>query len=710
VQEDAFAVRGMHVADGNVTVRYFDPRATAVTLIDERDGSSHAMPAASPGMYELRIGGAAAFPYRLRVQTAEGETTGRDPYSFGPVLSEFDAHLIAEGSHQRLWEKLGANAGVHEDESGFVFAVWAPNAKRVSVVGDFNGWDGRVHPMRFRVECGVWEIFLPGLGAGEHYKFELEDAGGRLLPLKADPLARAAEMRPRTASVLCAPSRYRWNDDGWMSGRAAHNPRRTPMLTYEVHLGSWRRTLENAFLSYADFADQLVGYAKDMGFTHLELMPVMEHPFDTSWGYQTTGMFAPTSRFGTPDEFKLLVDRAHQAGLGVILDWVPGHFPADAFGLARFDGTALYEYADPRKGYHPDWHTYIYNFGRLEVTNFLIASALFWLDEYHVDGFRVDAVASMLFLSYSRKPGEWEPNKFGGPENLEAVDFIRRFNELSYAGFPGIITVAEESTEWPRVSAPVYLGGLGFGFKWNMGWMHDMLQYFAYDPLYRRFHHENLTFGIMYAWTENFVLPLSHDEVVHGKGSLLQKMPGDPWQQFANLRMLYGFMYAYPGKKLLFMGDEFAQWNEWTYFRSLDWHLMEDPMHAGTARLVRDLNLVLRDTAALYEADHEPGGFGWIDHRDRDQSIIAFLRRDGAGVVGAIALVNATPVVRHGYRIGAPKGGWREAINTDQDVYGGSGVCNGLPWQTDPIPMHGFADSLSLTLPPLSTLILVPAQ
>jgi len=711
MKNDPFARRGMHLEAGRLVVRAVDPSAQQILVLNEETQELYPMAhVGRDGQFEVRIAeGVQPFRYRLVVDVPSGRRTIEDPYRFGPVLGELDVHLMAEGAHLRLWERLGANRVTLDGVNGVAFAVWAPNARRASVVGDFNDWDGRRHPMRFRVEVGVWEIFIPELGDGVAYKFELESGSGALLPLKADPLGREAELRPKSASIINTTSYHHWNDRSWMEARGRWNARRSPVSIYEAHLGSWRRGADNRFLSYRELAETLIPYVRDMGFTHVELMPVMEHPFDGSWGYQPIGLYAPTSRHGTPDDFRAFVDRAHAEGIGVVLDWVPGHFPADAHGLAQFDGTALYEYADPRKGFHPDWRTFIYNFSRREVANFLLANGLYWFEEFHADALRVDAVASMLYLNYSRKPGEWEPNRYGGNENLEAIDFIRRSNETVYAKEPGAMTIAEESTAWPMVSAPVYLGGLGYGFKWNMGWMHDMLDYLGYDPIYRSFHHQNLTFGIMYAWSENFVLPLSHDEVVHGKGSLLRKMPGDDWQRFANLRLLYGLMFAYPGKKLLFMGNEFAQWNEWDAARSLDWNQAATGNHAGTARLVRDLNAIYRGEPALHELDNEPAGFAWIDHRDHQASVIAFERRAAGDRSRAIVVVNATPVVRSGYRIGAPRGEWRVAINTDSEFYGGSNAGSGGGVATEPVARHGYSDSLALTLPPLGTLILLSA-
>ncbi|MGH7706775.1 MAG: 1,4-alpha-glucan branching protein GlgB, partial [Vulcanimicrobiaceae bacterium] len=593
--------------------------------------------------------------------------------------------------------------------AGVVFAVWAPSARRVSVVGEFNGWDGRRHPMRLRRECGIWEIFLPGLGAGTLYKFELEGPDGKLLPLKADPFARAAELRPATASVVVAPSAHRWGDAEWLATRGPRQRRDAPIAIYEVHAGSWRRGDGGRFPTYAELADWLIPYVCELGFTHIEFMPLMEHPFDGSWGYQTIGMFAPTSRFGSPDDLRGFIDRAHGAGIGVILDWVPAHFPDDPHGLAWFDGTHLYEHADPRQGFHPDWDTLIYNLGRREVANFLIASALYWFDEFHVDGLRVDAVASMLYLDYSRKPGEWIPNIFGGNENIEAIAFLRKLNETVYGEHPGVTMIAEESTAWPMVSAPTNVGGLGFGYKWNMGWMHDTLQYLANDPIHRRYHHDRLTFSLVYAFSENYVLPLSHDEVVHGKGALFAKMPGDRWQQFANLRLLFGLMYAHPGKKLLFMGDEFGATAEWNHDAQLAWEQLADPFHAGLRTLVGDLNALYRRQPALHERDAEGAGFTWIDYHDADASVIAFVRtgRDPARPV--IVAANATPVVRKRYRIGVPQAGrYRELLNTDSAFYGGSDVGNGGGIATEAVRAHGHRQSLVLTLPPLACIIFEP--
>ncbi|MGH6988960.1 MAG: 1,4-alpha-glucan branching protein GlgB, partial [Stellaceae bacterium] len=606
----------------------------------------------------------------------------------------------------------GAHVATIEDVAGVAFTVWAPNARRVSVVGDFNNWDGRRHPMRLHPGAGIWEIFIPGLSEGERYKYEIKGPDGAPLPLKADPFAFAAEHPPLTASIVAAPGDDPWQDGAWLDMRERRIARDAPVSIYEAHLGSWRRKPEegNRYLSYRELADELVPYVKDMGFSHIELLPITEYPFDGSWGYQPTGLFAPTSRFGSPADFRALVEAAHGAGIGLILDWVPAHFPNDPHGLAQFDGTHLYDHADPRQGFHKDWNTLIYNYGRREVANFLLASGLFWLDRYHADGLRVDAVASMLYLDYSREPGEWVPNKFGGRENLDAVQFLRGLNEIGYGHHPGITTVAEESTAWPMVSRPVYLGGLGFGYKWNMGWMHDTLEYISRDPIHRTHHHHELTFGLLYAFSENFVLPLSHDEVVHGKRSLLGKMPGDPWQRFANLRLYFTFMFGHPGKKLLFMGGEFAQEREWDHDTSLDWHLIGDPMHAGVQRLVRDLNRLYRDVPALHRRDCESDGFAWIDANDAGNSVLSFLRFGEPGDPPAVILCNFTPVPRQGYRIGVPEAGfYRELLNSDAATYGGGNMGNGGGIEAEPTPWHGRPFSINVTLPPLAGLILVHA-
>jgi 1,4-alpha-glucan branching enzyme len=703
---DPFSLLGMFQGPDGLFVRTFQPDASRVWALTQGGAATELAREHSAGLFGGRVPGRQRAAYRLRVEAADGVHEVDDPWRFPLMLGQLDVHLLAEGNHLRLYEVLGAHPMELDGVAGVGFAVWAPNAKRVSVVGAFNAWDGRRHPMRRRVECGVWELFVPGLAPGAIYKFEIKGPWGELLPLKADPLAFFAEAPPRTASVVHGAPNRSWSDGAWMAMRERADARDAPISIYECHLGSWRRGEGDRKLRYAELADELVGYVKDMGFTHLELMPVTEHPFEGSWGYQTVSQFAPTARHGSPEDFAAFVERCHEAGVGLILDWVPGHFPSDAHGLARFDGTPLYEHADPRQGFQRDWNTLIYNFGRQEVSNFLLASALFWLDRFHVDGLRVDAVASMLYLDYSRNAGEWIPNRFGGRENLEAVDFLKRMNELVFGGRPGATTIAEESTAWPGVSRPTYLGGLGFGFKWNMGWMHDTLRYMSKDPVHRRFHHHDLTFGLLYAFSENFVLPLSHDEVVHGKGSLLGKMPGDRWRKFANLRAYYGFMWTHPGKKLLFMGGEFGQEREWSHDRSLDWHLLADPAHAGLQALVRDLNGLYRGTPALHRCDCEPRGFEWIEASDTDNSVLAFLRR-GDGADGDVAVVcNFTPIVRDNYRLGVPQGGWwRERLNTDAACYGGSNVGNGGGAMAEDEPWHGRPHSLRLTLPPLATVV-----
>ena len=715
--DDPFSFLGMHPApEGKLRVRAFMPGATAVAVIDSADGGEAAE------LDRIHEGGVFAgdiadrtqpFPYRLRVRSEAGTVEIEDAYRFPPVLGELDVHLLVEGTHLGIYDRLGAHPTTCEGVSGVSFAVWAPNAGRVSVVGPFNDWDGRRHVMRLRHDCGVWEIFVPGIGDGELYKYEIRNRAGHLLPLKADPVAFAAEQPPRTASVVRDLGGYEWSDDAWLSRRQAAGALDAPISIYEVHLGSWKRVAEEGrrYLTYRELADDLVPYVQDMGFTHIELLPVSEYPFDGSWGYQPTGLFAPTSRFGSPDDFRAFVDRAHQAGIGILLDWVPGHFPADGHGLAGFDGTHLYEHSDPRKGRHRDWDTLIYNYGRREVANFLLSNARFWVDAYHLDGLRVDAVASMLYLDYSREPGDWIPNEYGGNENLEAVAFLKRLNETLYADGSGVMTVAEESTAWPMVSRPTYLGGLGFGFKWNMGWMHDTLLYMSKDAVHRRYHHDNLTFGLLYAFTENFILPLSHDEVVHGKGSLLGKMAGDRWQKFANLRAYYAFMFGHPGKKLLFMGAEFAQESEWRHDHSLDWHLLDDPMHGGVRTLLKDLNRVYRSHGALHEIDFDPAGFQWIDCQDSDQSVLSFLRRARDPNEVAVVVSNFTPVPREGYRVGVPSGGYyAELVNTDAREYGGSGMGNAGGVGADAVPWHGQPFSVSLTLPPLATVILRPGE
>jgi len=702
-----FAFLGLHQVNGQWVLRAFVPHAemlTAFTLGGEELG--HLIPRHAAGFFEAPVSVSERQPIRYRASNAGGSWDVFDPYSFGPVLGPMDDYYIGEGSHLRLFDKLGAHEMEFEGVHGTHFAVWAPNAQRVSVVGPFNEWDGRRHPMRNRFETGIWEVFIPVLGTGTLYKYEIIGRDGVAQPLKADPFGRQAEMRPKTASVVPDPTPFVWTDQQYMEERATRDWRRTPMSIYEVHLGSWRRKPDGGFLSYDQLAEQLVPYVADMGYTHIELMPITEHPFDPSWGYQPVGMYAPTARHGDPAGFARFVDAAHEAGLGVILDWVPAHFPTDAHGLANFDGTALYEHADPRQGYHPDWNTAIYNFGRKEVVSFLVNNALFWLEKYHLDGLRVDAVASMLYLDYSRQQGQWVPNKFGGNENLEAVDFIRRVNSEAYRLHPGTFMIAEESTSWPGVSHPAYTGGLGFGFKWNMGFMNDTLRFMSREAVHRKFHHNDMTFGMVYAFTENFVLPLSHDEVVHGKGSLLDKMPGDDWQQFANLRAYLAFMWGHPGKKLLFMGQEFAQREEWAEGKSLDWYLLDSTMHEGMRRLVADLNLAYRELPALHARDNEPDGFEWVIGNDHANSVFAWLRK-APGSDPILVISNMTPVPRSGYKVPMPMAGkWVERINTDAGWYAGSNTGNQGAVTAHAVEDQHWPADAELYLPPLSTLFL----
>ena len=709
---DPFAVLGLHVdAKGTLWLRAMLPGATGVAVLDAVSGKRVVALALrdDAGLWESPIPRRKKhFDYRLQVQwAAGGEATYADAYAYGPMIAEADLHFFGEGTHLRPFTMLGAHALTVGGVSGVRFAVWAPNAQRVSVIGDFNAWDGRRHPMRWRGGGGVWEIFVPHVGEGERYKFELLSREGALLPAKADPYAFAAEMRPGTASIVASlpPARPLPAD------RAAANARHAPVSIYELHAGSWRRHPDGSFHSWDDLAAALPAYAADLGFTHIELLPITEHPFDGSWGYQTLGLYAPTARFGPPEGFARFVAACRAHGLGVILDWVPAHFPSDAFGLAQFDGTALYEYQDPREGFHKDWNTLIYNFGRHEVRNFLVGSALYWIERFGLDGLRVDAVASMLYRDYSRKEGEWLPNQYGGRENLEAIQFLRRTNEVVGIECPGAMTIAEESTAFPGVSAPTYHGGLGFHFKWNMGWMHDTLKFMQEDPINRRWHHSKLTFSLVYAFSENFVLPLSHDEVVHGKGSILGRMPGDDWQRFANLRAYYGFMWGHPGKKLLFMGQEWGQANEWDHDSELPWGQLTDSRHAGVQRLVRDLNRLYCDTPALHRLDCEGAGFEWIDAHDAERSLLSWLRRDASGAM-VLVVSNMTPVPRLGLRLGVPEGtlAWREVLNTDSSYYGGSNVGNGaaaLAVQGE--ASHGRAQSIVLDVPPLATVFFVPA-
>ncbi|MBX6327837.1 MAG: 1,4-alpha-glucan branching protein GlgB [Pseudolabrys sp.] len=697
---DPFSYLGPHDDNGRVILRVFLPDARQVIAICA-NGERELDCIDAAGLFAGPLEGPCA--YRLRARFGDSEVEFDDPYRFPPVLSDYDLHLLGEGNHLRLYDKLGAHPITMEGVSGVAFVVWAPNARRVSVVGDFNRWDGRRHAMRVRGN-GYWEIFVPGVGAGEKYKYEIVAHSGELLPLRADPVAFGAEMRPATASVVVdinaipRPS----------LAPPSVNSRDAPISIYEVHLGSWRKKGDHGehWLTYREMAELLPAYAVEMGFTHVELLPVMEHPFDGSWGYQPTGLFAPTSRFGTPADFAYLIDSLHKAGLGVLLDWVPGHFPDDPHGLARFDGTALYEHEDPRQGRHLDWGTLIYNYGRLEVANFLLANALYWLDRYGVDGLRVDAVASMLYLDYSRPEGAWIPNKYGGRENIEAISFLRRINTEIFKHFPHATTAAEESTAWPQVSRPVDWGGLGFGYKWNMGWMHDTLDYMSKDPIYRRHHHGNILFGLHYAFSENFILPLSHDEVVHGKRSILGRMPGDEWQRYANLRAYYAFMFGHPGKKLMFMGQEFAQDSEWNHDVSLPWHLTLREPNAGVQRLVRDLNRIYRTTPALHALDCEPAGFEWLVANDADNSTFAWLRKGNSASERCVIVVNFTPQVLHDYRVPVPSTGiWREVLNSDAAVYGGSNVGNGGSVSA---VTGRDGPEIRIVVPPLAALYLVP--
>ena len=710
---DPFAVLGPHAqATGKLSVRAFLPGAATVRVVTDRENiTSDSMTLRNPaGFFEQTIAAPPGTTYRLQVRWENGhESTVEDPYRFGQVLGDVDVWLLGEGTHLRPYEILGANPREMEGVAGTSFAVWAPNASRVSVVGDFNFWDGRKHPMRLRRECGVWEIFLPGVDAGALYKFEIRTGDGKVLPARADPYARQSELRPATASVVAPMPSFQLPSDL----RRQANALDAPMSIYEVHLGSWRRvhdasTGEQRWPTWDELADMLVPYTQDMGFTHLELLPISEHPFDGSWGYQPVGLYAPTARFGNADGFVRFVQRCHAAGIGVLLDWVPAHFPSDPHGLAQFDGTHLYEYADPREGFHNDWNTLIYNLGRTEVANFLIGNGLYWLERFGVDGLRVDAVASMLYRDYSRKAGEWIPNAHGGRENLESIAFLKRMNEVVGVERPDAITLAEESTAFPSVSRPTYAGGLGFHYKWNMGWMHDTLQYMERDPIHRKHHQSEMTFGLVYAFSENFVLPISHDEVVHGKGSLLSKMPGDRWQKFANLRAYLGFMFGHPGKKLLFMGCEFAQEREWNHDQSLDWHLLDKPEHAGIQRLVRDLNHLYQSRAALHQMDFDAGGFEWIDHSDAANSVLIFIRHGKNPDTFMVVVCNFTPTVQQGYRVGVPQAGqYVERLNTDSLHYGGSN--QGTPFgaaTAEPKAFHGKTHSILLTLPPLATVIL----
>jgi len=718
---DPFSVLGLHElrsGGGKLktwVVRAFLPEASLAWMVDlvhGEPGDAISMEKIHPDGFFVAVvpDRAEAFPYRIRVENPEGHSWEFcDPYSFGPTLTDFDMHLLGEGTHFRNYERLGAHIVTQRGIRGVNFAVWAPNAQRVSVLGNFNHWDGRRHPMGNRGATGIWELFIPDLVQGEVYKFEIKSRHQGYLVQKSDPYGFAAELRPKTASIVWDVTQFTWSDQEWMATRAARQALDKPIAVYEVHLGSWKRSIEEGggFLNYRVLADQLVAHLDHTHFTHIELLPITEHPFDGSWGYQPVGYFAPTARHGTPDDFAYFVDTMHRHGYGVFLDWVPAHFPSDAHGLGYFDGSHLYEHSDPRLGEHRDWGTKIFNYGRAEVRNFLFGNALFWLDRYHIDGLRVDAVASMLYLDYSRKAGEWLPNVFGGNENLEAIDFLKRLNEVCHREHPGVVTSAEESTSWSGVSRPTYLGGLGFSLKWNMGWMNDTLRYFSKDPVYRKYEHGSLTFSMIYAFTENFILPLSHDEVVHGKGSLLDKMPGDLWQKAANLRLLYAYMYGHPGKKLLFMGCEFAQWREWSHDESLDWHLLQWQDHQGILRLVCDLNACYRSQPALHQVDFEWQGYEWLELHDWENSVIAFLRRARNPDDAVVVVCNFTPVIRDGYRIGVPAAGfYREILNTDSEIYGGSNAGNeGGVWAV-PSPYGGRPFYLSLRLPPLGAVYL----
>ncbi len=702
---DPFAVLGPHPGGDAVEVRVFWPTAVSVALLTHNQ--TIPMTQQHPNGFFTGFLSERA-PYQLQITYNTGQTLlHEDPYAFPPQLSDFDEYLLAEGTHLHIYQKLGAHLTEINGVDGVLFAVWAPGALRVSVAGDFNQWDGRRCPMRFHHNSGIWELFLPGLNEGVIYKYEIKTRSQDYTVNKADPVGFAAEMRPNTASIVWDLDKYQWQDAAWLAQRPERNSLNAPIAIYELHLGSWRRKNGWEWLTYPELAAQLIPYVKEMGYTHIELLPAAEHPLDASWGYQVTGYFAPTSRYGTPDDFMAFVDACHQAEIGVILDWVPAHFPSDEHGLAFFDGTHLYEHADPRQGAHPDWGTLIFNYGRHEIRQFLISNALFWLDKYHIDGLRVDAVASMLYLDFSREAGDWIPNRYGGRENIEAIQFIREFNDRVHENFPGVLTIAEESTAWPGVTRPAP-DGLGFDLKWNMGWMHDTLRYMQNDPIHRAYHQGELTFSLLYAFSEKFMLPFSHDEVVHLKKSMLDKMPGDLWQKFANLRLLYGCQWAHPGKKLLFMGGEFGQWREWSEERSLDWALLEeDEKHAGLQRFMRDLNRLYRAEPALYADDFSWDGFTWLDFRDSQRSILAFARHTPDRAETVLAACNFTPVVRDGYRLGVPEPGrYVELLNSDAEAYGGSGVLNQGGVDSAPLPCHDQPQSIELTLPPLAVVFL----
>lgn len=702
---DPFNWLGLHQDLQNFTFRCFKPYADRLWL--RVQDAWEELPRIHPhGIYQWYGKTPLEAPCSIKWVEGGHEFESFEPYSFSPLLSEFDLHLFGEGKLRQAYHVLGAHNTIHCGVPGTRFAVWAPNADRVSVIGDFNHWDGRVNPMRARGSSGVWELFLPDIGPGHLYKFEIRNRHSGGILVKSDPYGQSFEIRPGTASRIVGKTEHSWHDHAWMDARSRADWLHQPMNVYELHIGSWQRADDNRFLNYRELTDRLIPYVADMGYTHIELMPVSEHPLDESWGYQTTGYFGVTSRYGTPDDFRHFVDACHQANIGVILDWVPAHFPKDSWALAQFDGTALYEHEDPRLGEHQDWGTLIFNYGRNEVRNFLLANAHFWLSEFHIDGLRVDAVASMLYLDYSRQADQWLPNQYGGRENLEAIEFIKELNMMVHEDFPGALTIAEESTAWPMISRPVYLGGLGFSMKWNMGWMNDTLSYFKQDPVYRRYHHNQLTFGQLYAYSENFVLPFSHDEVVHGKCSLLDKMPGDAWQKFANIRLLLTYQMTYPGKKLNFMGNEFGQGREWAVGQALDWHLLDIQWHQGVRNLMRDLSHLYHQQPALYQLDFAPEGFAWVDCHDADQSVISYQRRakDGSYV---LVILNFTPVPRDGYRIGVPNSGfYRELLNSDADCYGGGNLGNGAGLQAEDKAWMGYPQSVVVTVPPLAGIIL----
>lgn len=710
---DPFAVLGMHSVPGGLAIRAVLPGAQSVSVLDRASDTAvttmHCL--AEEGMFEAVLARRNRFDYRLAVDYPFKQEIIEDPYRFPSAICADDLYLFHEGRHESAYRFLGANHATVDSVAGILFAVWAPNASGVSVVGDFNNWNGCAHPMRLLLNSGIWELFIPGLADGLHYKYQIRDRDGKLLPLKADPYCRLMEQPPGTASRIPRTTSYAWQDQSWLAERASRQRHDAPLNIYEVHPGSWRRKGDGCYLNYRELADELVPYVNTMGFSHIQLMPVNEHPFGGSWGYQPIGLFAPSSRFGSADDFRYLVDKAHQHGIGVLLDWVPGHFPTDAHGLGLFDGTHLYEHDDPRQGFHPDWKTYIFNYHRAEVVSYLLSNALYWLDEFHLDGLRFDAVASMLYLDYSRAEGQWLPNQYGGRENIAAIELLRLINTRAYGRFPDILMIAEESTAWPGVTQRTDSGGLGFGFKWNLGWMNDTLSYMHRDPIHRQYHHNDMTFGLIYAFSENFILPLSHDEVVHGKASLLEKMPGDDWQKFANLRAYLAFMWAHPGKKLLFMGGELAQRSEWNHERSLDWHLLDHPSHAGVQQLLTDLNHLYRGQPALWSRDHDPSGFEWITAGNHSGALFIFIRRGTKSQSGQVeellVVANFTPTLYEQFRFGVEKPGtYRECFNSDSEHYGGTNHGNLGQLATEDIPSHGHDWSLNVTIPPLATLIL----